>query len=252
MGIAFHIVQPDDRSCDRWKELERLGEIHGALDPARVFTGVRALRPVDGRLAVVRAWLYDEPVPGRPQVSQALVDRDSLDPSGKCGGITHGPQLANHFNGRFLQDFIRQRTVLEHARGQRVHRRSICAVKNLMGLHIPPSGSRQDGRVNVAIGKSAHITLKDASYRLMVASSEKYPACETATGPGILRRGGRDGGTGRRAGFKIRFPKGSGGSIPPPGTTPTSLFVMRFEQHSGRLGRSGYSSLSRRATRFQT
>ncbi len=28
----------------------------------------------------------------------------------------------------------------------------------------------------------------------------------------------RDGGTGRRAGFKIRFPKGSGGSIPPPGT----------------------------------
>jgi hypothetical protein len=30
------------------------------------------------------------------------------------------------------------------------------------------------------------------------------------------------------------------------------LFVMGFEQHSGRLGRSGYSSLPRRATRFQT
>ena len=34
----------------------------------------------------------------------------------------------------------------------------------------------------------------------------------------------RDGGTGRRAGFKIQFPKGSGGSIPPPGTTLASRF----------------------------
>ena len=34
----------------------------------------------------------------------------------------------------------------------------------------------------------------------------------------------RGGGTGRRAGFKIRFPKGSGGSIPPSGTNDTNGF----------------------------
>ena len=32
-----------------------------------------------------------------------------------------------------------------------------------------------------------------------------------------------DGGIGRRAGFKIRFPRGSEGSTPSPGTTPNSL-----------------------------
>ncbi len=35
---------------------------------------------------------------------------------------------------------------------------------------------------------------------------------------------GRGGGTGRRAGFKIRFSKGSAGSIPAPGTTTTNGF----------------------------
>ena len=65
---------------------------------------------------------------------------------------------------------------------------------------------------------------------------------------------GRDGGTGRRAGFKIRFPKGSGGSIPPPGTNNLGqhdeiLFQLRWH---GELPRSkGRQSRARHLRQLQ-
>ena len=53
----------------------------------------------------------------------------------------------------------------------------------------------------------------------------------------LARTGCRGGGTGRRAGFKIRFPKGSGGSIPPPGTMPQlkSTYELLFQTAATRL-----------------
>jgi hypothetical protein len=39
---------------------------------------------------------------------------------------------------------------------------------------------------------------------------------------------GRDGGTGRRSGLKIRRPSGLGGSTPPPGTTPKNHRIRGY------------------------
>jgi hypothetical protein len=128
MRVALDLEEPDHGPGCRGEQTQCLGRIEPQFRSGRIDAPITALNTAyspRSRLYFTRGRM---PVPGGAEMAKALVDGDPFYPPRKGLFLADSVEFPDHFDRSFLHP-----------------------VQNLVGLHISTPGSRQDGRLDIAV-----------------------------------------------------------------------------------------------------
>lgn len=131
--VPFNVVQHENRAITGRQLLDGVAE-RDAVNDRHVVRVFRAFNYLDRSLAVVCGLLH--PHAAFAEVHQDLVDRQTMQPSGKRRLTAKAADLSEELNKDFLREVFGFGSVRRHAKAQRIDAPVVTLIQLLERLHV--------------------------------------------------------------------------------------------------------------------